>query len=130
MPMDDFRSAIRALRTSPLLSTSIILSLSLGIGANTAVFSVVNALLLRPLPVNDPDRLVTVSSGFALNHGFKAGAGMSYDMWLRMSERLQAFEDGFAWAPGRVDLSQGGERQPAAALFTTGGFFSTMGVAA
>ena len=127
--MDDFRSAFRALRTSPLLSTSIILSLSLGIGANTAIFSLVNALLLRPLPVNDPARLVTVSSGFALNRGFKAGAGMNYDMWLRMSEHLQAFEDGFAWAPGRVDLSQGGEIQPADALFTTGGFFSTMGVA-
>ncbi len=127
--MDDFRSALRALRTAPLLCASIILSLALGIGANTAIFSVVNALLLRPLPVRSPDRLVTVSSAFALDHGFKAGAGMNYDMWLRMSEHLEALEDGFAWAPGRVDLSQGGEVQPADALFTTGGFFSTLGVA-
>lgn len=126
--MDDIRSAFRALRTSPLVSSSIILSLALGIGANTAIFSVVNALLLRPLPVRNPDRLVTVSSAFALDHGFKAGAGMNYDMWLRMDERLQVFEDGFAWAPGRVNLSQAGEMQPADALFVSGGFFSTLGV--
>ncbi|MGB2713917.1 MAG: ADOP family duplicated permease [Vicinamibacterales bacterium] len=126
--MDDIRSAWRALRNAPLLSSSIVLSLALGLGANTAIFSVVNALLLRPLPVRNPDRLVTVSSAFALGHGFKAGAGMNYDMWLRMNERLQAFEDGFAWAPGRVDLSQGGEVQPADALFASGGFFSTLGV--
>ena len=126
--MEDFHSALRALRTSPLLSASIILSLALGIGANTAIFSVVNALLLRALPVKDPDSLVTVSSAFALSHGFKAGAGMNHDMWRRMSERLQAFDDGFAWAPGRVDLASGGEMQPADALFASGGFFNTLGV--
>src|SRR5918999_3694084 len=128
--MDDVRLAVRALRGAPVLSAAAVLSLALGIGANTAIFSVVDALLLRPLPVSDPHRLVTVSSGFALNHGFKAGAGMTYDMWQRMSERLQMFDGGFAWAPARVDLAQGGEKQPADALFTSGGFFSTLGVPA
>ena len=97
-------------------------------GANTALFSVVDALLLRTLPVRQPDRLVTVSSGFALGHGFKAGAGMNYDIWTRMRERAQLVDDGFAWAPVRVDLSHGGEMQPADALFTSGGFFTTLGV--
>jgi predicted permease len=128
--MSDLRLAFRALRGSPVLAAATVLSLALGIGANTAIFSVVDALLLRPLPVPDPHRLVTVSSGFALNHGFKAGAGMTYDMWTRMSERARMFEDGFAWAPGRVDLSRGGQMQPADALFTSGGFFSTLGVPA
>ena len=126
--MNDIRLAFRALRASPIVSTAAVLSLALGIGANTAIFSVVNALLLRALPVVEPQRLVTVSSGFALNHGFKAGAGMNYDMWMRMSEHLDAFDGGFAWAPGRVDLSSGGERQPAEALFTSGGFLPTLGV--
>ena len=131
--MQDLRSAWRALRQSPVLSAAAILSLALGMGANTALFSVVDALLLRDLPVRQPDRLVTVSSGFALGHGFKAGAGMNYDIWTRMRERAlgtTSFEDGFAWAPVRVDLSDGGEMQPADALFASGGFFTTLGVPA
>ena len=126
--MHEFRLAWRALRASPALTAAAVLSLALGMGANTAMFSVVDALLLRSLPVPDPHRLVTVSSGFALNHGFKAGAGMSYDSWSRMRERAALVGDGFAWSPGRVDLSPGGEAQPADALFTSGGFFSTLGV--
>jgi predicted permease len=131
--MRDLRSAWRALRQSPVLSAAAILSLALGMGANTALFSVVDALLLRTLPVRDPHRLVTVSSGFALGHGFKAGAGINYDIWTRMRERAlttASFEDGFAWAPVRVDLSDGGEVRPADALFVSGGFFSTLGVPA
>jgi putative ABC transport system permease protein len=128
--MHDLRLALRGLRASPVLSTAAVLSLALGIGANTAIFSVVDALLLRPLPVPSPQRLVTVSSGFALNHGFKAGAGMNYDMWTRMHERATMFDSGFAWAPARVDLSRGGETQPADALFASGGFFDTLGVPA
>jgi putative ABC transport system permease protein len=126
--MHDVRLAWRALRGSPALTAAAVLSLALGMGANTAMFSVVDALLLRSLPVPEPHRLVTVSSGFALNHGFKAGAGMSYDHWSRMRERAAPVGDGFAWASGRVDLSPGGEVQPADALFTSGGFFSTLGV--
>ena len=128
--MHDLRLALRGLRASPVLSTAAVLSLALGIGANTAIFSVVDALLLRPLPVPSPQRLVTVSSGFALNHGFKAGAGMNYDMWTRMHERATMFDSGFAWAPARVDLSPGGATQPADALFASGGFFETLGVPA
>ena len=128
--MDDLRLALRALRNAPIVSAAAVLSLALGIGANTAIFGVINALLLRALPVAEPHRLVTVSSGYALDHGFKAGAGVNYDMWMRMSEHLETFDGGFAWAPARVDLSSGGERQPAEALFASGGFLSTLGVPA
>ena len=68
----------------PVASSIVIVTLALGVGANTAVFSVVNSLLLRSLPVPEPERLVTVSSDFALGHGFKAGVGWNYAMWTRM----------------------------------------------
>jgi putative ABC transport system permease protein len=119
---------IRSLRSSPVVTAIAVLSLALGIGANTAVFSVINGLLLRPLPVSDPERLVTVSSDFALRHGFKAGTGISYGMWRQLEERLDAFEDGFAWSAASFDLSEGGELQPAPALIVSGGFFTTLGV--
>jgi putative ABC transport system permease protein len=69
------RGAIRSLAATPAVSSVIIITLALGIGANTAVFSVVNSLLLRTLPVPAPGRLVTISSDYALGHGFKSGVG-------------------------------------------------------
>jgi putative ABC transport system permease protein len=128
--MSDVRSAIRALRASPVVSMAAVLSLALGIGANTAVFSVVNGLLLRSLPVAEPERLITVSSDFAVRNGFKAGLGMGYAMWRHFETRADAFDGGFAWAPAILDLSQGGEIQPARALIASGGFFETLRVPA
>lgn len=60
--MTDLRDALRALRATPLVTTVAILSLALGIGANTAMFSIVDSLLLRPLPVRHADRLTLLSA--------------------------------------------------------------------
>ena len=85
--MQDLRLAIRALAATPIVSIVAVLSLALGIGANTAIFSVVNSLLLRPLPVEDPHRLVSISSDRAIALGFKAGLGWNYAMWDQLRQQ-------------------------------------------
>ncbi len=124
----DLRLAVRSLRAAPAVSIAAVLTLILGIGATTAIFSVANGLVLRPLPVKNPQDLVTITSDTALRHGFRAGAGWSYAMWDRLQQRANVFDGAFAWILQRLDLSEGGEMQPVNALFASGDFFSTLGV--
>jgi len=106
------------------------LSLAFGIGANTAIFSLVNSLLLRTLPVAAPQQLATISSDTAIRLGFKAGAGWNYAMWDRFRQRARPFAGAFAWSLQRFDLAQGGEMQRADGIYATGDFFTTLGVRA
>ena len=76
----DLRLAVRHLRTTPAVSVALMATLAIGIGASTALFSLFNAMALRPLPVSDPDRLVTITSNTALAFGFRGGAGWNYGM--------------------------------------------------
>ena len=128
--MDDFRRSIRALRASPIVSLVAVLSLALGIGANTAIFSLVNGLLLRALPVEEPQRLVTISSDRAIRLGFNAGLGWSYAMWDQLRQRAGAFGGALAWSPQRFNLATSGEMQPVEGLVASGEFFTTLGVKA
>src|SRR6478736_5408891 len=93
----DFRSAVRVLRSTPMVSAVAVLSLALGIGVNTSIFTLVNGLLLRKIPVVEPERLVTVTSDFAISHGYQAGAGWNYRMWERLQARSDVFDGSLAW---------------------------------
>jgi len=127
----DLRLTIRSLRAAPTVTIAAVVTLALGIGAITAIFSVANGLALRPLPaVRNPQALVTITSDTALRHGFQAGAGWSYAMWDRLRERTDRFDSGFAWTLQRLDLSEGGEMQPASGLIASGEFFDALGVPA
>ena len=126
----DLRLAVRSLRGTPAITLAAILTLALGIGAPTAVFSVANGLILRPLPVVKPDRLVTVTSATALRFGFQAGAGWSYAMWDRLQQSGDAFDGAFAWTLQQVEASDGGEAQPLNVLIASGGLFDVLGVGA
>jgi putative ABC transport system permease protein len=128
--MDDVRLSIRALQATPIVSIVAALSLALGIGANTAIFSLLNSLLLRTLPVKEPGALVTISSDAAIRLGFKAGLGWNYAMWDRLRQRSQPFDGAVAWTPQRINLVEGGESQPAEGLVVSGDFFTTLGVGA
>src|SRR5438128_6119479 len=113
--MGDLRLAVRALRSTPIVSTVAALSLALGIGANTAIFSLVNSLLLRTLPVVEPQRLVTISSDRAIGRGFIPG--WSYPIWEQIQRRAEPFDGSFSWSTERFNLAQaGGESQPVAGL--------------
>jgi putative ABC transport system permease protein len=128
--MSDIRLALRALRATPIVSSVAILSLALGIGANTAIFSLFNALMLRPLPVVEPQRLVTVSSDSALALGVKTGLGWNGAMWTAMEPNLPLFDGGFAWMSRRFTLGRSGEAHTVDGMYTSGDFFKTLGVPA
>jgi len=107
----DVRLAVRMVSRSPGLTATIALTLALGIGANAAIFGVINSLLLRPLPVADPSRLVTISSDSAIARG-QAGVPWSFAMWEGLQPHASLFDGAFAWTPARFDLAERGERQP------------------
>src|SRR5262245_50197605 len=122
--MNDVRVAIRSLKAAPLVTAAAILSLALGIGANTAIFSLVNGLLLRPLPVLDPQRLVTVSTGSRDLESF------NYLMFDQIRQ-LDQFDGVLAWSlPGPATLTYASETQPVERFYVSGDYFSTLGVQA
>jgi putative ABC transport system permease protein len=126
----DARLAVRSLRRSPTLATTIVITLALGIGANAAIFSVVNSLLLRPLPIADPDRLMTISFDSAIARGNTAGFGWSLAMWENLQPHASLFDGALAWTPAQFDLAEGGERQLIEGVFTSPRYFEVLGVPA
>ena len=120
--MQDLRDAVRALRSSPLLSTAAILSLTLGIGANTAIFSILNSLLLKPLPVRDPQTLVALAS-----NRVGEDAAMTYPVWREIRDR-RVLNDSFVWATDRVTSVVGGDSQSLETIWASGRFFDVLGL--
>jgi predicted permease len=121
--MQDLRDAVRSLRATPLVSTVAVLSLALGIGANTAIFSIVDSLLLRALPVREPERLVMVSAGDQLQ-------SWTNPIWEQIRDRPELFEGALAWGTTRFDLSQGGQTDLVNGVWASGSYFRVLGVPA
>ncbi|MFB3854448.1 MAG: ABC transporter permease [Vicinamibacterales bacterium] len=124
---NDLRFAVRVLTRAPGFSLFVVLSLSLGIGANTAIFSVVNAVLLEPLPYPDPGRIVMVWQDLRARGGPPdewATPGNFFD-WQAESG---AFDHLAAVANWQTSIGTGDAVEPVAGAAVTGGYFDVLGV--
>lgn len=120
----DLRFAFRTLRATPVVTVVAILSLALGIGGNTAIFSIVDSLVLRSLPVKEPQQLATMTGGLGPTSTW------TYPIWTEIQRRSDTFAGAVAWSNPRFNLGQGGEMQPANGLYVSGTFFTMLGVPA
>jgi putative ABC transport system permease protein len=126
----DLRYALRLLRLEPGFFSVAILSLALGIGANTAIFHLLDAVRLRTLPVANPQELVEVE----MNSDHRTGnfssrrADFTYALWDQLRTHQQAFSGLFAWSAHRFNTATGGEVRLVEGLYASGDFFRTLGV--
>ena len=123
--LHDFRFALRLLAKSPGFTAVAILTLALGIGANTAIFSVVNGVLLRPLPFRDPSRLVLIAekSSFPV-------ISTSYENYLDWRDQSHSFESMEATRGSTITLTGAGEPERLNVRMATAGLFPMLGIRA
>ena len=122
--MQDIRYAIRSLRKQPVFTLIAVLTLTLGIGANTAIFSVLYQALLRPLPFPEADRLVFVWNSYPLM-GLQQ-ASVSIPDYLDRKTEAPAIEDAALFTMRSVNLSTQGQPEQVRALAVTPSFFTTL----
>ena len=124
----DLRFALRSLTRSPLFALVAVASLALGIGANTAIFTLIDQLMLRLLPVAQPDQLVMIWSTEP-HMGSNRGPRMaSYPMYQDFQKKAQAFSSVFCRFGTAVSLSFSGQTERVDAELVSGNYFQTLGV--
>jgi len=123
----DLHFAIRTLRKSPGFTAVALLTLALGIGANSAIFSVVNGVLLKPLPYHQPDRLVYLYSQFP-TMGFDE-FWISPPEYRDLQERARSFSAIGAWRTGRVNVAGTENPVRVTSAIVSAEFFTALGVA-
>ncbi|HAB15317.1 MAG TPA: ABC transporter permease [Verrucomicrobiota bacterium] len=126
--MNDLRFALRQLIKNPGFTAVAVLTLALGIGANTAIFSVINAVLLKPLPYHEPERIMVVwTDNPTFNLGIHELPPSQRDI-LDWRQQAQSFEEVAAVSSVQVDLKQDGELKRIGGVSVTANFFQTLGV--
>jgi len=122
----DVRYAFRMLAKSPMLTVIVVLTLALGIGANTAIFSIVNGFLLRPLPVKSPEQIMMVAGKL---EGDTLGIfTLSYPELADFRRQADVFSDLFAYQVDLGGLSIEGKPNQFFYCRVTGNYFSTLGL--
>jgi predicted permease len=122
--LQDLRFAVRTLLKSPGFAAVAILSLALGIGANTAIFSVVNAALLRPLPVAHPEQLMFVFSGRSEAPHITA----SYPDYVDFRDRNEVFSGLACYSPVTVSMTTDEQAEQIDGLIVSGNYFDVLGL--
>ena len=126
--LQDLRFAIRVLRRSPVYTTVVVLTLAIGIGANTAIFSLVDAVLIKLLPVNDPEELVAIDT--FTQRGERNN--FSYPLFEQLRDRTKTFKGVFAAIDGTKNLEMTGPANsqplPVEVQLVSGEYFSVLGV--
>jgi len=122
--IQDLRFGLRTLTRNPGFAAVAVLTLGLGVGANAAIFSVVNAVLLRPLPWSEPDRAVMIWSRWSAFDKTWVSDGEVNDYRRRTSTLSEIA----AWTDGQVNLTGDGEPERIGAGYVTANLFSTLGV--
>ena len=126
----DLRFALRTLRKSPAFAVTAILTLALGIGANTAIFQLLDAVRLRSLPVADPASLVRVQiKGGIHDFGWTANdTAVSTALWEQIRKQQQAFSGFFAWRSTVYGIGRGEQERVAQGLWVSGEMFPLLGI--
>jgi predicted permease len=127
----DLRYAARMLRKNPGFTAVAVVSLALGIGANSAIFQLLDAVLLRTLPVSNPGELaeVRIEDMTGARGSFNSwNPTVTNPVWEQIRNQQQAFSGVFAWSSTSFNLAPGGEPRPAQGLWVSGDFFKVLGV--
>jgi predicted permease len=131
--LKDLAFSFRTLRRSPLFAAAAVISLALGIGANTAIFSLLNQVVLRSLPVQDPERLVLLHTDYAAPGSSSSDNGesvFSYPMYRDLRDRDTAFAAVIARMGAPASISWQGSAESAHVELVSGNFFQALGVPA
>jgi len=128
----DLRHGNRLLRMNPGFAIIAIISLALGIGANSTIFQLLDAVRLRTLPVQNPQQLARIkivnSPSCCRGDFYSNNADLTGPLWNGIRAQQQGFSHIAAWSPFRYNLGQGGEAHYADALLVSGDFFTVLGV--
>ncbi len=127
----DILYALRLLRKNPGFTAVAVLTLALGIGANSAIFQLLDALTIASLPVRNPQEIAEVK--LANREGARGNieswnAQASYPLWEEIARRQQSFSSIFAWSSGQYNLTPVGDARWASGLEVSGNFFTALGV--
>ncbi len=129
--LQDVKYGLRMLGKNPGFTAVAVLTLALGIGANAAIFQLIDAVRLRTLPVEDPARLAIIHLN---NNHWGSGnfngpyANFTFPLWQQVEQRQQAFASVAAWGADGLNLAKGGEVDNASAIWVSGQFFQVLGV--